>query len=171
MLYAKIENDSVAKYPYSMIDLRKDNPSTSFPLNAIESGDTRAERGVTVIAESSKPEAKSGHKIIEGNPALVSGVWTQTWEEVLKEPKEVLDSEVVSVARPEQDWHRAEPTLPEYRDGKWHQAWNLVEVDNWRIAREMEYGEAGEQLEYITENGLEAWQTKVAEIKAKYPKP
>ena len=27
------------------------------------------------------------------------------------------------------------------------------------------------QIEYITENGLDAWQTKVAQIKADNPKP
>ena len=32
------------------------------------------------------------------------------------------------------------------------------------------YGSIGEQIEYITENGLEAWQTKVAQIKADNPK-
>lgn len=34
-----------------------------------------------------------------------------------------------------------------------------------------EYGNLDEQIEYITENGLEAWQTKVNLIKEKYPKP
>jgi hypothetical protein len=38
---------------------------------------------------------------------------------------------------------------------------------NKRIA---EYGSVAKQIEYITENGLNAWQSKVAEIKAKYPK-
>lgn len=37
--------------------------------------------------------------------------------------------------------------------------------------RAEEYGMVGDQIEFITENGLEAWQAKVAEIKAKYPKP
>jgi len=32
------------------------------------------------------------------------------------------------------------------------------------------YGSIGEQIEYITENGLDAWQTKVAQIKADNPK-
>ena len=32
------------------------------------------------------------------------------------------------------------------------------------------YGKPEAQIEFITENGLEAWQTKVAEIKEKYPK-
>tara|TARA_R100001443_G_scaffold105627_2_gene114695 strand:+ start:154 stop:468 length:315 start_codon:yes stop_codon:yes gene_type:complete len=36
--------------------------------------------------------------------------------------------------------------------------------------RQKEYGSTAEQIEYITENGLEAWQTKVQEIKTKYPK-
>lgn len=37
--------------------------------------------------------------------------------------------------------------------------------------RVAEYGILHEQIEFITENGLEAWQDKVAKIKKKYPKP
>ena len=33
-----------------------------------------------------------------------------------------------------------------------------------------EYGTPEKMIEYITENGLEAWQSKVQEIKTKYPK-
>lgn len=33
------------------------------------------------------------------------------------------------------------------------------------------YGDMAGQIEFITENGLEAWQAHVAAIKAKYPKP
>tara|TARA_B100001939_G_scaffold67823_1_gene56490 strand:+ start:573 stop:893 length:321 start_codon:yes stop_codon:yes gene_type:complete len=43
---------------------------------------------------------------------------------------------------------------------------NAIAVAN----RQKEYGSLAEQLEYITENGLDAWQTKVQEIKTKYPK-
>ena len=43
---------------------------------------------------------------------------------------------------------------------------NAIVVDN----RQKEYGSTAEQIEYITENGLDAWQTKVQEIKTKYPK-
>tara|TARA_R100000951_G_scaffold82460_1_gene70150 strand:+ start:4858 stop:5241 length:384 start_codon:yes stop_codon:yes gene_type:complete len=50
-----------------------------------------------------------------------------------------------------------------------------VQADNvpapeWLAARSQAYGSAQYQLEYITENGLEAWQTRVAEIKAAHPK-
>ena len=43
---------------------------------------------------------------------------------------------------------------------------NAIAVAN----RQAEYGSTAEQIEYITENGLEAWQSKVQEIKTKYPK-
>ena len=37
-------------------------------------------------------------------------------------------------------------------------------------SRIKEYGSPEKMIEYITENGLEAWQSKVQEIKTKYPK-
>lgn len=40
----------------------------------------------------------------------------------------------------------------------------------WLIARLSAYGSLESQLEYITENGLDAWQAHVAEIKAANPK-
>lgn len=43
---------------------------------------------------------------------------------------------------------------------------NAIAVAN----RQKEYGTTAEQIEYITENGLDAWQTKVQTIKTKYPK-
>jgi hypothetical protein len=43
---------------------------------------------------------------------------------------------------------------------------NLAQVQN----RIKEYGSIAQQIEYITENGLDAWQTKVNTIKTKYPK-
>ena len=43
---------------------------------------------------------------------------------------------------------------------------NQAQVQN----RIKEYGSIAEQIEYITENGLDAWQSKVNNIKTKYPK-
>ena len=43
-------------------------------------------------------------------------------------------------------------------------------IPTYADKRMMEYGTIPEQMEFITENGLEAWQSKVAEIKKKYPK-
>ena len=43
---------------------------------------------------------------------------------------------------------------------------NAIAVAN----RQKEYGTPEQMIEYITENGLEAWQIKVQEIKTKYKK-
>jgi hypothetical protein len=48
---------------------------------------------------------------------------------------------------------------------------NIVESNQAQVQNRIkEYGTIAQQIEYITENGLEAWQTKVNNIKAKYPK-
>ena len=48
---------------------------------------------------------------------------------------------------------------------------NIVESNQAQVQNRIkEYGSIAEQIEYITENGLEAWQSKVNSIKAKYPK-
>ena len=47
----------------------------------------------------------------------------------------------------------------------------IVESNQAQVQKRIkEYGSVAEQIEYITENGIEAWQTKVNSIKAKYPK-
>ena len=48
---------------------------------------------------------------------------------------------------------------------------DIVESNQAQVQNRInEYGTIAEQIEYITENGLDAWQTKVNNIKAKYPK-
>jgi hypothetical protein len=48
---------------------------------------------------------------------------------------------------------------------------SAVEPTSWLSNRVSEYGSVASQLEFITENGLQAWQSNVAAIKEKYPKP
>ena len=48
---------------------------------------------------------------------------------------------------------------------------NIVESNQAQVQNRIkEYGSIAEQIEYITENGLDAWQSKVNSIKIKYPK-
>lgn len=44
------------------------------------------------------------------------------------------------------------------------------DTPTWFLKRQEAYGAVEAQLEYITENGLDAWQTKVAKIKTDNPK-
>jgi hypothetical protein len=84
--------------------------------------------------------------------------------------------EVEKVAKPSEDAHHVNEGTPVLVNGTWTQTWeqsprNTEELNDKVInARMTEYGRPEEQLEFITENGLDAWQAKVAEIKAKYPK-
>ena len=43
-------------------------------------------------------------------------------------------------------------------------------VETYKDKRLKEYGSVEEQIEFITEKGLDAWKTNVDEIKKKYPK-
>jgi len=45
-----------------------------------------------------------------------------------------------------------------------------TKTDTYADKRIKEYGSIAEQIEYITENGLDSWQLKVADIKSKFPK-
>ena len=63
----------------------------------------------------------------------------------------------------------AQPTLAQL-DAFEAQA-KIVESNQAQVQNRIkEYGSIAEQIEYITENGLDAWQSKVNSIKGKYPK-
>jgi len=63
----------------------------------------------------------------------------------------------------------AKPTLAQL-DAFEAQA-NIVESNQAQVQNRInEYGSIAKQIEYITENGLDAWQSKVVSIKNKYPK-
>ena len=84
--------------------------------------------------------------------------------------------EVVPVSAPESDTHNVVEVTPVNVVGTWTQTWNQTAKSNEELnvvavsKRKSEYGLPEKQIEFITENGLEAWQAKVAGIKAKYPK-
>jgi hypothetical protein len=83
---------------------------------------------------------------------------------------------VVEVGVPSSETHNiSEGDLALIGDN-WTQVWDQtpktadelnLEVRSKRLT---DYGSAEDQIEFITENGLEAWQTKVAEIKLRHPK-
>ena len=67
------------------------------------------------------------------------------------------------------EWHDGNPTNITNQQilDKQKELQALEDVISKRIK---EYGSIAEQIEYITENGLDAWQSKVNSIKIKYPK-
>lgn len=76
-MYAQIINDVVEKYPYSIGQLRKDNPNTSFPRNP--TAQLLAEWNVFDVASVPRPEVDYTKNVGETVPKKVNGVWTQVW--------------------------------------------------------------------------------------------
>tara|TARA_R100001086_G_scaffold246994_1_gene180213 strand:+ start:65 stop:463 length:399 start_codon:yes stop_codon:yes gene_type:complete len=85
--------------------------------------------------------------------------------------------EVSEVDIPRSETHNVSEGSPVNVGGTWTQVWNQTQ----KVAEELnkqardnrlrDYGSFEEQIEFITEQGLEAWQANVAEIKLRYPKP
>jgi hypothetical protein len=76
-MYAKIINNVVTHFPYSMADLYRDNPNTSFPT--ILTTDTLLEFDVHKVTQTSVVSLDSKtHRPIQ-SLQQISGVWTQQW--------------------------------------------------------------------------------------------
>mgnify|MGYP003655990273 FL=1 len=168
MTYAKVIDGAIESYPYSFGNLRKDNSNVSFPKDFFERENELANFNVVKIVATDKP-SKRGWVSVEESPSLSGGVWSQNWKLVPKDASDVTIAEVEETTKPVQDGYTAEESTPELVGDVWKQKWNLVE-NTWLESRIAAYGNVDKQIEFITENGLEAWQTKVAEIKARYPK-
>jgi hypothetical protein len=76
-MFAKIINDVVEKYPYSIGELRKDNPNVSFPRNP--SPETLAAFNTFEVVRKPQPEVDHTQNVGEGVPQKINGVWTQVW--------------------------------------------------------------------------------------------
>lgn len=77
-MYAKVTNDTIDQYPYTVGDLRRDNPNTSFPRTIPT--DTLAEYGLVTVQKTPQPEFDQlTHRVKEGTPVLDGDVWVQVW--------------------------------------------------------------------------------------------
>ena len=77
-MYVKITNGSVDEYPYSVNQLRRDNPSTSFPRTISDSA--LEDWGVYPVTVQDNPTYDVRTQVLETSttPTLVDGVWTLT---------------------------------------------------------------------------------------------
>jgi hypothetical protein len=62
--------------PYTIGELRRDNPNVSFPRTIPDT--TLAEYDVYPVAETPRPEVTYAQNVEQGF-AMVGGAWTQTW--------------------------------------------------------------------------------------------
>lgn len=87
-MYLLAVNDTLTKFPYTLEELRQDNPLTSFPL--VMTAEELAAWGVFEVAEQTPPAFNEQTESIDvAAPALVNGVWVRLQTVVPAEPDEV----------------------------------------------------------------------------------
>jgi len=74
-MFAKIKNNAVYKFPYTVGDLRRDNPSTSFPKQISDAA--MADFGMVAVIEKPAPEFDAMTHFAEWGPVPVNenGQW------------------------------------------------------------------------------------------------
>lgn len=80
-MYALVINQQVEKYPYSISELRKDNPQVSFPKNP---GDELLASFNVIRVQSTDFPAYDPmtQRVEEGQPVFSDGQWVQAWKVV-----------------------------------------------------------------------------------------
>jgi hypothetical protein len=127
-------------YPYSAAQLRRDNPQVSFPKNPTD--ELLASYNVFQVKPTGQPtHDPATHRIEEGTPVLVDGVWTQAWNVIALTAEELAQQQAEHAAQVEQQRAKA------YR------------TESDPLFFKSQRGEATHQ----------EWLDKVAEIKARYP--
>lgn len=83
-LYAKVVDGAVTAYPYTLADLKRDWPETSFPPSPRQMDD---EWGVVAVERVDAPEAGEGEVAEESTP--IGPPWSQVWTVRAKTPEEL----------------------------------------------------------------------------------
>jgi hypothetical protein len=87
-MYIYAPNGTAETYPFSIGQLRKDNPQVSFPKNPTDA--LLASYNVFPVTRTERPEYDSvSQNLTEATPALIAGVWTQMWTTSDATPEEI----------------------------------------------------------------------------------
>ena len=77
-MHVLVNNGNVESYPYTIGNLRRDNPHTSFPKKP--SDELLEGFGMFRVAKVDRPAYDHTKNIAEGTPVQINGVWTQVWD-------------------------------------------------------------------------------------------
>lgn len=96
-MYVLIKEQQVVRYPLSLDQWRDANPTVSLPVNpTIEQLE---EQGIFLVELTPQPSVDYKEDVIEKNPALIEGKWTQVWEIVPATPEEITQRENELIAK------------------------------------------------------------------------
>lgn len=89
-MYVKVTNGAVEKYPYTIHDLRVENPSTSFP--SVISDEILSSFGVYKVTIQSTPTVdRTQYAVKQDLPELVDGQWVLSWSIFDKSPEALAE--------------------------------------------------------------------------------
>ena len=93
-MYVKITNGTVDTYPYSVGQLRRDNPQTSFPKSIPT--EMLEEYGVFAVATASMPDVDFRTKTVSeaSAPTLVDGAWVIGWTTSDRSADEIAEYDI-----------------------------------------------------------------------------
>jgi hypothetical protein len=108
-MYAKILNNAVVKYPFTLVELEQENPYTKYNMDVdlidiypkTETG-TRENSFLVEVHSSTPPSFNPAlEKIVESNPVLSNGQWVQNWviEQLTEEERLQAEEEKSSEIR------------------------------------------------------------------------
>ncbi len=87
-MYVLVIDGTVAGYPYTLADMRADNPQTLFAVNP--DADTLATCNVYPVTLTTPPAVDPLMTTVEeSDPILIDGVWTQDWAVRDATPEEI----------------------------------------------------------------------------------
>lgn len=126
-MYVKVEGGVASAY--TIKQLRRDNPSISFPEKISE--DMLADYGVFEVAESAPPPINDNQTAMFDGFSFTNGRWCTTWRVVDTHPREIASRRVATLRRllDESDYKFAE----DY-DQKNTPEWEQLKLDrqSWR---------------------------------------
>ena len=77
-MYVKVTNGTIDQYPYTIGNLRRDNPNTSFPKTV--PNEVLADFGVFPVKRVNKPDINPlTQDVKESSPKFENGRWVQSW--------------------------------------------------------------------------------------------
>lgn len=137
-MYAKVINNEIVQYPYSIQDLKNDNPDVLFSNSCPD--EILVQFNCYRVLETAKPQYDITKNVIEGNPTFDGQFCYKTWIEVDASQEEIVSRQAKIV-----------------EDLKQRRA-NAYREESDPIFFKWQRGEATEQ----------EWLDKVAEIRARY---
>lgn len=138
-MYIKIKDNQIEKYPYSIDQLKQENPDTSFPANITDL--TLNAFDVHKVHTTPQPQIDYTKKLTEVTPILEDGKWVQAWSvtDVSEEEIAQQQADIINITK--------------------QQRANAYRTESDPLFFKAQRGE-------VT---MEEWLAKVAEIKARYP--